>query len=334
MTPDNRTLSFVTIVYSADYPMLQLQALSLAQFVDPADVSSISLVLNVRDETSLKAQIEPIIASYGPHANKVKIVLGDDIFQPFATPRQKSWFERIYVENRFRLPFFRRGGWRGNNGYRMQQALKLASARSAASEQMVILDTKNIFLRPVHPSDFFAEDGRAKIRFVPVTDGFHRNWFEASLSVLGVPVESRNISKTTTFSTPYPVQRSLILDLLTHIETQYGSVQGLFASRLRPSEFMLINAFCILHFNAVEARFQPCEAQHVGIWPDYDADQIQSLIECIETDDPLVLGLHNRTVGILSPDHRIRLLAALASRGIAGPEEVEDIMRQVADLSK
>jgi len=54
-------LSFVTIVYSRDYPLLELQARSVARFAQPDRIESIHVVLNDRNEAGLRAQIEPLL---------------------------------------------------------------------------------------------------------------------------------------------------------------------------------------------------------------------------------------------------------------------------------
>lgn len=238
-------LSFATVVYSKDFPLLELQALSFARFADPAQVSSIHVILNDVDEASLRRQIEPILPAYGPLQSKVEIISGDDVLLGDGHCARRPLRDRLLIENRFRIPFIRKGGWRGNNGYRNQQVLKLGAARVAGSDNMVILDTKNVFLRNFEETEFFSASGQARLQFIGVGSDFHRNWLRESLDTLDVSCPDLRQMKTTTFATPFPVRRSLVLALLDDINSRYGSVQALFASRRRPSEFMLMNAFCM-----------------------------------------------------------------------------------------
>ena len=156
-------MSFVTVVYSRDYPLLELQALSMARFLDTGQVGSIQVVMNDCNEAVLERALEPLLAAYGPLAAKLRILRGDDLL---------------------------REGWRGNDGYRMQQALNLAAAARAPCERVVILDTQNLFLRPVTAEDFFTSDVRGKLTFLRPENECHRAWWRESLNALGMRVHS------------------------------------------------------------------------------------------------------------------------------------------------
>lgn len=326
-------LSFVTIVYSKDLPLLQLQALSLARFALPEHVASIHVVLNDVDEAELERRVEQVLEAYGPLQSKVQILHGEDVLLGEGHCARAPLRDRILIENRFRIPFVRKGGWRGNNGYRMQQVLKLGAARAAASENMVILDTKNLFLRPVEQTDFFSPDGAARLPFIKVESEYHLNWLCQSLDALDVPHPDLAELRTTTFSTPFPVRRSLILALLDEINTRYGSVQALFASRRRPSEFMLLNAFCLKSADGYAPWFEHAEPLNIGLWPTYSQDRLAQLISELDKPDALSLGLHNRAVSNLPEDLRNRMFAALETRGICDRQVVASVLQQTADLT-
>ncbi|MFD3190563.1 DUF6492 family protein [Sedimentitalea sp. HM32M-2] len=309
-------ITYVTIVFQGDLTLLRLQAQSMARFLEPAAVSSILLVLNDVDEDRLRAQLDGMQALYGRLWPKVRIVSGDTVLHDPQRRRRRSLFECIYVDNRFRLPFLRRGGWRGGNGYRLQQALKLASARAATSERMVILDGKNIFLRAPFENELFDAAGRASATFEPVRPPHHRNWLTESLDVLDVPVDSGDISETTGYSTPYPVARQLLLDVLHEIETRHGPVQVLFASKRRPSEFMLIFAYCLKHFGGPDRAFFRSERGHVGLWAGFDDATVDRILSETESRAPLTFGLHRKAAVAMTGPQRQRILALFDARGL------------------
>lgn len=326
-------LSFATVVYSKDYPLLELQALSFARFVDPRNVASIHVIMNDIDEASLRQKIDPILPSYGPLLPKVKVLSGDDVLLGTGHCSERPWRDRVLIENRFRIPFARKGGWRGNNGYRAQQVLKLGAARVADAENIVILDTKNVFLRSFEQSEFFSQDGAAQIPFIPVQSDFHRNWLSESLEALGVNKPDTADLETTNFATPFPVRRSLVLALLDEINARYGSVQALFASRRRPSEFMLLNAFCMGSPEGYVPWFQPIENNSVGMWPTYSQDVLSAQVSRLDDPQSLSLGLHNRAVSKLPEDLRERVFKALESRGISDPARTKAVLDQTSALS-
>jgi len=326
-------LDFVTVVYSRDYPLLELQARSFERFVDPALVSAIHIVLNDRHEAALRRSLEPILAAYGALRPRVNVVSGDDLLLGPSAGHPGSLRDRVLIENRYRLPFIRKSGWRGNNGYRMQQVLKLGAARVAGTDRMVILDAKNLFLRPVSYSDFFAESGAARVRFIPVESDFHRNWLRESLDVLDVRQPDFSLIRTTTFSTPFPVRRSLVLALLEDINRRYGSVQALFASRRRPSEFMLLNALCMKGGDGYGPWFEPSDPLNIGLWPAYAPEQLAELVSQLGDPSALSLGLHNRDIAKLAPELRARLFDALARRGICDRKTAEHVLETTTRLS-
>lgn len=327
-------LSFSTIVYSRDYPLLEFQARSMARFLDPADVASISVILNTVDEQDLRDRLADLLPAYGALQDRVRLVGGDEILMPPGRQSRTGLWERAYVNARFRIPFVRRQGWRGNNGYRLQQALKLASARIAGSDRLVILDTKNVFLRQVQETDFFTPDGRGKIALIEPRSDYHRNWLQQSLAALDVDRQCDEVGRTTTFATPFPVKREILMGLLDEIDRGYGSVQALFASRRRPSEFMLINAYCLKHLGGVEACFADSPPEYLGIWPDYTPDRLSEELNRLDDPEPLVLGLHNRAVACLSVEQKDALVAALDQRGISTPEQTDNILRRTEGLSR
>lgn len=319
-------VTFVTIAFSGDLALIRLQARSMARFLGPEEVGEILLVMNEADETALRRALTSLAADYGPHRDKLRILTGDEVLMGRERTRQPTLFERVYVENRFRLPFLRRGGWRGGNGYRMQQALKLASARAARFRRMVILDGKNIFLRAPRPNEWFAADGRARLAYETVGPAFHRNWLRESLDMLDVRVPPEKVQETSGYTTPYPVSRRLVLDVLDALESRHGSVQSVFAGKRRPSEFMLIFAFCLKHFGGPHAVFENVEKEQVGLWDSFDAQARDKALTAAETDTPLTFGLHRNAVSQLDAVGRRRIVTLFAERGI-------DISTVVPDAS-
>ncbi len=326
-------LSFATVVYSRDFPLLELQALSFARFVDPDMVSSIHVIMNDCDEDTLRAKIEPLLASYGPLRSKVQVLGGDDLLLQSGQYARRSLPDRILIENRFRIPGIRRQGWRGSNGYRSQQVLKLGAARVAASENMVILDTKNVFLRSFDPTEFFADNGAARIAFIDVQSDYHRNWLVESLDALGASGTDLNGLRTTTFATPFAMRRSLALALLDEINDRYGSVQALFGSRRRPSEFMLLNAFCLKSPDGYAPWFEDHAQYNIGLWPTYSPEEMASQLAMLDDPAALTLGLHNRALSLLPGDLRDRVFSELEIRGICARPRAEEVLNRAATLT-
>ncbi len=326
-------LSFATIVYSKDLPLLLLQALSLARFADPTAIASIHVVMNDVNEAALRSRIAPILDAYGPLRSKVEVLAGDDVLLGPGHAARRTIRDKVLIENRFRIPFARKGGWRGNNGYRTQQALKLGVARVAKAENLVILDTKNVFLRPLSTTDFFTDAGQARVRFTDVNRDNHRAWLSQSVDALGGQYPETDDLQTTVFTTPFAVRRSLVLAVLDEINARYGSVQSLFSSRRRPSEFMLLNAYCMKSPKGYAPWFENTPSPNIGLWPTFSPQKLTQSVERLRAPEVLCLGLHNRAISKLPPDLLDQVFEALETRGICDRKTAEDALNETSALS-
>ncbi|SFT48149.1 DUF6492 family protein [Sedimentitalea nanhaiensis] len=321
-------LTLVTIVFSGDVELLRYQARSIARFVAPDDIAEVLVIMNDVDETGLRAELNEIAPEYGALAGKLRILGGDDVLLGVTRSRRRTPFEFLYVEHRNRLPFLASKGWRGGNGYRMQQALKLASARAASTDRMLILDAKNILLRNLDPAEFFDDQNRACAVYNVPEPVYHRSWLRHSLRALDVPVDIDDIPETTGYETPYPVNRQLMLRVLDEVAQRFGSVQALFASKKRPSEFMLLFASCLKNEGNVGRWYSRYQGRHLGIWKEYGAETINGILDEAESRPPLTLGLHRNAIAQFSQQQRSRIIgiydsAGLDLRPLFGPETTD-----------
>ena len=321
-------LTLVSVVHRHDAPLLRLQARSIAAHLATRDVAAILVAINDSDEAGVRARIDPVLDAYGPHRAAVQVLGGDALLGQEAAGL-RGWRSR----GLYRLPGFRRGGWRGNNGYRMQQAMKLAVARVAPSERIVLLDAKNAFLRPPGAYDFFDVEGRPQTVFIPVKAGHHRSWLAQSLEVLGVDIDLADIPETTIYTTPFAVTRTILRAVLAEAEKRAGPVDCLFASRKRPSEFMLINAWAMMQPGGLRAVFAPDAPPRAGFWPDGGLPEFEHALREIERPEALTAGVHHRGLGMLPPGSIERLAQALASRGLGDADEIGGLLRAVVSGS-
>jgi hypothetical protein len=147
------TLDIVTVVFRKEVPLLRLQARSMARFLDPAGIGRVRVIVNDRRERVCCAAVEALRGDYGPFADRLEVVTPDALFalRPSGLgPR--DWRQRAWlwgVRHGVLYPFGLKGGWRGNRGWRIQQALKLAAGRYGEAPFVLILDAKNHFIGPV-----------------------------------------------------------------------------------------------------------------------------------------------------------------------------------------
>ena len=154
-----------------------------------------------------------------------------------------------------------------------------------------------------------------------------------SLQVLGTGIEAGNISETTIYTTPFAVTRTVLRPVLEEVEKRAGPVDCLFASRKRPSEFMLINAWAMMQPGGLRAVFAPDAPPRAGFWPDGGLPEFEHALREIERPEALTAGVHHRGLGMLPPGSIERLAQALASRGLGDADEIGGLLRAVVSGS-
>ncbi|WP_108858584.1 DUF6492 family protein [Ruegeria sp. Alg231-54] len=317
-------ITFVTVVHHRDLALLALQAKSMAQFVDRETTSKIIVVVNDQKENHMRSGLEEMLPNYGSLSGIVTFLSGDDIFM-------KSWAGFPGLKSRYinRLQVHRHRGWRGNNGYRIQQAIKLASGRVSPTEQIVILDAKNLFVSPLTNRDFFGLENRPLTSFQPIVEGIHENWLAESLNVLSMNKRTSDIPETTKFVTPFPVTKEILSAVCRDVEAKSGALEVLFASRKRPSEFMLINAWAIDNFGSPRSVFGEEKRRHVGYWPDGGQVGFLEMMSAIDDPNTLTIAVHYKALKLLSNRELDRLALALEKKNIGSQAEILSLLNDV-----
>jgi hypothetical protein len=316
-------LDLVTIIYGGEIPLLRLEARSIARFLDPEGVGAILVVVNDRDEEACVAKVRAMLPDYGPFADRVEILRPDDLFalRPAGFRARGPWARAraAFTAHRARYPFGVKGGWRGNRGWSVQQALKLAVARHGSGSHLLILDAKNHFVRPVSRATFVAPDGRALARLA-LPNAKHARWNAVSFRMLGVtPPGPGELSPPTV--TPFVIRRSDLLASLEAVEARVGPVESFFArKRSEESEFALIHAAVAGSPGGVAGAFAPGLQHAATIRPKHDDALVDELLSLVEAGEMDVLSVHKRRLGKFDAGQLARLKAIWEKAGLDASE--------------
>lgn len=325
MTGREHQIDLVTVAFSAELPLLRLQAASLARFFDPNSLGRILVIVNNLDEDGCFARIEALRPSYGALADRVAVIRPSDIFAPgrfplhrlLANPRllttlQKATRRRLFPGDNPRY------GWRGYSGWTVQQALKLAAARVCESDHVLFLDAKNHCVVPVHRDDFVAADGRP-LAVTQAPDDKSLSWLRASFDLLGTPVPEFGDALPSSI-TPFCVRRELLAGCLHRIEDIAGPVQNLFLDRRSArcpfTEFALIHAYAVSAFGDWQAVFAPGAALPATIFRRSDDDAASAVLDRIDRGETNILGIHSARFGTFSNQVRERIEAIWGRSGL------------------
>lgn len=318
-------LSFVNVTFPGELPLLRLQARSMSRYLPVSLVEEVINIVNATNEAAARDELEGLRAEYGPLAPKVRNVTASEVFAAGPNRTGLRHLPKALVARNPWLYGRRRAGWRGNDGWQMQQALKLAAARVTTADTIVILDSKNIFVAPLRVEDFVAGNGKPLARFDRGKSQLSMRWLPASLKALGLDPRIASERPILSILTPAVVKRRLVCDLLDALEARQGPVQNLFAMPWnRVTEFMLITAWC-LKDGGLARSFEDGAIDPWNLNSGHD-DGLRLRHVAGAATGKLVTP-HRIVMTQLSPELRAALLALLSERGLlAGAEEFDGIV--------
>lgn len=325
-------ITLVTVVHGGEVPLLEMQARSLARHATQAGIAEILVLVNDRDEDGVLAQVSALTPLYGPLADRVRVLGGDETFAPTARPARPLHRVMDFVMRHPRLQLINRGGWRGNDGWRLQQAFKLAAARHAQTSHIVFLDSKNIFTGSLSRDCFIAADGRPRARFQQVSDDVNAvKWMRASLGALGCAAQGMP-AEITTYITPYCAETAMLRALLDELESLNGPAAAFFAFRLNnATEFTLINAYCRKQGRDIRTVFAEGLMRSYTIWGNLPL--IDAILQEAEENGARCIGLHRHTLGILQAPQRAAVARLLTGGGvISAPSELDDLIARMQSM--
>ncbi|MBY6069555.1 hypothetical protein KUW17_22655 [Leisingera aquaemixtae] len=314
-------ITLVTVVYLEELRNLRLQAQSVAAFFEPGDISAIHIIVNDRQQQECKRLVREMVPLYGELADRVRIVEPEEIISKRAGGFAGA-VKRAVIHNRDRIPFRVKSGWRGNNGWLMQQAFKLCAARLVPDGFVLILDAKNFFVSKVSRSDFISEEGKA-LSFLEMPGKAHRKWLKNSFRTFGIPAPS-DAAPIPPSTTPYCVRADVLRGCLAGVEEKLGPVQLYFGHKplvkgagWKASEFMLIYAYVTQRHGAWPNLFDEGLQPVAGISRKMDDETVDSMITLVENRSRNVFSVHSTRVHNLRPDYRTRIRKILEDRGLA-----------------
>jgi hypothetical protein len=309
----------------------------MARVLPEALVEEILNIVNAPDEPAAVAEIDRLRTDYGPLASRVRTLTASEVFA--AGPGQSALKHRsknLLARNPW-LYGRRRAGWRGNDGWQMQQALKLGAARVAHGDVIVVLDSKNIFLAPLAADDFIGQSGRPLGRFDTGQAHLAMPWLVASLKALDLDPALADRRPILSILTPAVFERRLLIGLLDALEARRGPVESVFAMPWnRATEFMLITSWC-LKDGGLAAHLEAGLMDPFNL--NYRHTEELRLRHVAEAAHGKLVTPHRAVMTSLSPKLRAGLSRLLVERGLlAGQEEfdavVEDLRRRNPELPR
>lgn len=261
----------VIVTFDKEIPMLELQAKSIAKFVD-LNIGNIIIIYNCPDSRFLYVDMD----WFGKYKDRVKIFRRNDLYD---------------------APANLTGYWLESKGYVLQQILKIKSYRLCFSPYIIILDAKNWFINTVTEDKILSADKKLLYQSVGVADHW-KSYIHYIENKLDLPLNTINTSHINNL-TPFFVTR----EVLSQIDKDVDDYEDDLLKGNYP-EFMLINAYIEKHYKLSNFFFDDNyqELGYVsGLWanwntdPNYSDHPIDSMFDCYYKYEFLIATGINRT---------------------------------------
>jgi Family of unknown function (DUF6492) len=288
--PYARGLTFVTVVFGAEFHLLQLQARSLARFLDPEVVASIIVIDNGWTPLTRRQQSR-LSESYGIHAAHLRIMRSGELIGP--APATSGW--------------------------RTQQIAKLMVSKVVQTPWYVILDAKNHLIRSASDDDFLNRDGRGHGGTHPYSLHPLKSQLESTLSYLGtspaqIAAAVRAFPPTTP---PFVMNTQIVRSMIAAIERDSG---GPFAIEFEAKgllEFFLYSGWLSVRGPGFEATYDGTSIPSPTVWPKVkDVSGVDEVVAEAEAENSAFFAVHRTILARGDAPLRDRVFDFWVSRGL------------------
>lgn len=265
-------LAFVSVVFEAEYLLLQLQARSMQLYLSQNMVSEIVVIDNSR-QVMPQAFKDELLENYGHLAPLVQILAAKDICTVPSTI-----------------------------GWRRQQILKLEVSKYLESERYVVLDAKNHFVASPKIDFFQSLDGRARVRMYSYETHPLRPALEKVLTYLDLN-PAHWVGRFTATVTPFILDRSIVQAMIAEIESISGRAfaDEFVANEL--TEFFLYSGYILRSGLKLEDVYDPHQIFCPVIWPrSADLKGCQRAISLVEDRCRPIFSIHRNALARLHDD--------------------------------
>ena len=282
-------LTFVTVVFETETPLLELQARSMSIHLDPEEIDRILILDNcVLGMTPITRH--RVLREYGALKSRVHIVRTKELIDPGAT-----------------------GGWRS------QQAAKLAIASRVDTPHYVVLDAKNHFTRATTAAEFVDDEGRAFGRSHPYDSHPLRDSLVSTLRYLdaGADLVERALAAFPPTATPFVFDTATVRTLIDDVERRSGLAFGEEFERRKLLEFFLYAGWVETRGPGLAALRNDLPIPSPTIWPKAASERgVRSAAAEHESANAAVFAVHRQVLGKADPATRDLIAARWTDFGL------------------
>ncbi len=266
--------TLIVVGFSGELKLLELQARSILKYA-PGAFEEIIYVINEKEENAFKAFFDDkIAAALGPVARIARIVSGGDVAKAPLT----------------------RTDWRS------QQSLKLLAAVFSSTRHILILDSKNHFVRPVTLSHFVGDDGRMLVFRYPLNPRF-RAQFENACTYFGVNSLPADFLALPTVA-PFMMCKESTMRLVELVEKRENqSFHEYFCGNKQFTEFYFYLAFLLSRPGQLDALYADSPRRHVTLFRSMaiDPSAVAEQLSMLNDEAIRIFGVHRHVLERADP---------------------------------
>ncbi len=295
-------LTFVTVVFDAELPLLDLQARSMALYLVPEAVESIIVLDNCVRSLSGRA-VERLRSLYGALGSRMRVV---------------------------RVPSLVEGA-SAIDGWRSQQAAKLLIAGQVPTARYVVLDAKNHFIRPTDASSFVGADGRPHLGVHAYETHSLRSSLERTLTYLGAGPEdvAGAVASFPQTATPFVFDTGVVCDMVKDIGHRSGLSFAVEFERQGLLEFFLYSGWAALRGPGLNAVTDGRPVHSPLVWPgETSRNGVEAAIRQAREQGAVVFGVHRRVLARADRATRDRIAEFWAERGLLDQAAARRLIRR------
>lgn len=281
-----RKYTIVTVVFEDDAELLSLQARSLNLYGDPTIIEEIIVIDNFVG-TKPKRWEEKLLAAYGIHSHKVRIVQAATI-----TPiHGAGWF--------------------------VQQALKLAISSVVKTDRYLVLDAKNHLVKPLARDFLEAPNDKVLINGYGYETHPLKHYLEKTCAYVGIDTAEPMVKFVRT-STPFTMITEQAKALVAEIEEKEGKNVLAVMTEHGLTEFFLYGAFLLKNETLYDLyEFKQRFSPDVWKWGADNLDLLRDTVKKVlsDTTGPF-LTLHRGALQAFAPAAREIISEIWVARGL------------------
>lgn len=265
-------ITFVTVVFEPELLLWELQATSMARWLDPAIVERIVVLDNTTNGMRAAASAG-FLMNYGPLADRVDVIRPSDLGP--TTPA---------------------------SGWRAQQALKLLVAERVETDWYVTLDAKTHFIERTALADFFASPTLPH-------GGFHSYLTHPLLPQLTTVLQSEGLdpesftARFTSTATPFVLRTSVVRELLRDIGSRHADGFAAEFERGRLTEFFLYTAWQLERGAVLDELHSGQSLESRTVWPKLrSAEAVAAVLDEAAASPTTTVAVHRTALARMDGD--------------------------------